>query len=115
HRKERRNEAPMTSSAIRFGLTIPQRGCELGIFDIEQLLAMGARADETPSLQSIWVGDSLTAKPRLDSITLLGALAGITRRVTLGVACMASFPVRDPLVFAYQWASLDRISGGRTL
>lgn len=28
---------------------------------------------------------------------------------------MASFAVRDPIVFAYQWASLDQISGGRML
>jgi alkanesulfonate monooxygenase SsuD/methylene tetrahydromethanopterin reductase-like flavin-dependent oxidoreductase (luciferase family) len=28
---------------------------------------------------------------------------------------MASFPVRDPALFAYQWASLDQISEGRSL
>jgi len=28
---------------------------------------------------------------------------------------MASFPVRDPLVFAYQWATLDLVSNGRML
>ena len=28
---------------------------------------------------------------------------------------MASFPVRDPLVFACQWATLDLISNGRML
>ena len=31
----------------------------------------------------------------------------------LGVGCMASFPIRDPIVFAYQWATLDLISNGR--
>src|SRR5262249_57574614 len=35
--------------------------------------------------------------------------------VTLGVGCMASFPVRDPVIFAYQWATLDLLSGGRML
>src|SRR5437870_12070258 len=64
---------------------------------------------------SLWVGDSLFAKPRPDALTLLGGLTAATRRVTLGVACMASFPVRDPLVFAYQWANLDLMSGGRML
>jgi alkanesulfonate monooxygenase SsuD/methylene tetrahydromethanopterin reductase-like flavin-dependent oxidoreductase (luciferase family) len=28
---------------------------------------------------------------------------------------MASFPVRDPFTFAYQWGTLDMISGGRML
>ena len=55
------------------------------------------------------------AKPRPESLTLLGALAGVTDRVTLGVGCMASFPVRDPFVFAYQWANLDFLSQGRML
>src|SRR5437870_12107479 len=64
---------------------------------------------------SLWVGDSLFAKPRPDSLSLLGGLAVATRRVTLGVGCMASFPVRDPLVFAYQWATLDLMSAGRML
>ena len=33
----------------------------------------------------------------------------------LGPACLASFPLRNPLVFAYEWASLDRIAEGRTV
>jgi alkanesulfonate monooxygenase SsuD/methylene tetrahydromethanopterin reductase-like flavin-dependent oxidoreductase (luciferase family) len=53
------------------------------------------------------------AKPRPESIGLLGALAGATSRVKLGVGCMASFPIRDPIIFAYQWATLDLVSGGR--
>src|SRR2546425_6065448 len=79
------------------------------------MLTLAARADADPLFGSVWVGDSLGAKPRPDSITLLGALAAATRRVRLGVGCMASFPVRDPLVFAYQWATLDLVSNGRML
>jgi alkanesulfonate monooxygenase SsuD/methylene tetrahydromethanopterin reductase-like flavin-dependent oxidoreductase (luciferase family) len=42
-------------------------------------------------------------------------MAGRTQRVTLGTACLASFPFRHPIVLANQWAALDLLSGGRTL
>lgn len=95
------------------GLTIPQRGAFFGVTTVERLVEMGAEADRSGIFDSVWVGDSLTAKPRPESLTLLGALAGATERVTLGVGCMASFPVRDPIVFAYQWATLDQLARGR--
>jgi len=98
-----------------FGFTLPQRGVFFGVTTVDEMLRLAARADANPVFGSVWVGDSLGAKPRPDSITLLGALAAATRRVRLGVGCMASFPVRDPLVFAYQWATLDLVSNGRTL
>ena len=96
-----------------FGLTLPQRGVLFGIMSYEEMLDLGARAEECELFDSLWVGDSLTSKPRPEALGLLGALAGRTRRLRLGVGCMASFPVRDPILFAYQWASLDQISGGR--
>ena len=95
-----------------FGFTIPQRGALFGLGTLPELLELGRRAEER-GFDSVWVGDSLTAKPRPESIALLGALAGMTRRVRLGVGCMASFPVRDPALFAYQWATLDQVSSGR--
>ena len=58
---------------------------------------------------------SIFAKPRLDAMVLLGALAARTKRVRLGPACFASTPLRDALILAYQWASLDFMSGGRTV
>jgi alkanesulfonate monooxygenase SsuD/methylene tetrahydromethanopterin reductase-like flavin-dependent oxidoreductase (luciferase family) len=97
------------------GFTLPQRGVFFGVTSVPEMLALAERVDANPLFGSIWVGDSLGAKPRPDSIALLGALAGVTRRVRLGVGCMASFPVRDPLVFAYQWATLDLVSNGRML
>ncbi|MEL7155876.1 MAG: LLM class flavin-dependent oxidoreductase [Actinomycetota bacterium] len=96
-----------------FGLTIPQRGALIGIAGLPELLQLGPRAEATGVIDSVWVGDSLTAKPRPESLTMLGALAGMTERVRLGVGCMASFPLRDPATFAYQWATLDQISAGR--
>jgi alkanesulfonate monooxygenase SsuD/methylene tetrahydromethanopterin reductase-like flavin-dependent oxidoreductase (luciferase family) len=104
---------PATTTA--FGFTLPQRGIFFGVTTVPEMLALAAKADADPLFGSLWVGDSLGAKPRPDSIALLGALAAVTQRVRLGVGCMASFPVRDPLLFAYQWATLDLVSNGRML
>ena len=65
-------------------------------------------------MNSVWCGDALFVNRRLDALTLLAAVAGRTERVLLGPACMGSFALRDPMVFAYEWASLDVISNGRT-
>ncbi len=99
----------------KFGLTLPQRGVFFGITTVSDMLALASDADGLDLFDSVWVGDSLLAKPRPDSLTLLGALASATQRLTLGVGCMASFPVRDPVIFAYQWGTLDLISQGRML
>ncbi|MCP3854108.1 MAG: LLM class flavin-dependent oxidoreductase [Actinomycetia bacterium] len=98
---------------VSMGITIPQRGALIGVGSLGDLLELAPRAEETGLFESAWVGDSLTAKPRPESIGLLGAMAAMTDRLRLGVGCMASFPVRDPAVFAYQWATLDQVSGGR--
>ena len=98
-----------------FGLTIPQRGAFIGLGTMSELLELAPRAEATGLFDSVWVGDSITAKPRPEAIALLGAMAGSTERLKLAVGCMASFPIRDPVLFAYQWATLDLVSGGRML
>lgn len=76
---------------------------------------MAEIADRSGAFDSLWVGDSLLAKPRLEAMVLLGALAGRTSRVRLGVACLASMVLRDPVLLATQWASLDLLANGRTV
>ena len=98
----------------RFGLTLPNRGVLIGATTVAEMLEMAEWA-ESAGWDSVWVGDSIFAKPRLDAIALLGALAARTKRVRLGPACFASTPLRDALILAYQWASLDFMSGGRTV
>src|ERR1700730_18286815 len=105
----------MSAGKVSFGFTIPQRGVFFGIATWPEMIAMAAEADRNPLFDSLWVGDSVMAKPRPESISLLGALAAATSRVKLGVGCMASFAIRDPILFAYQWATLDLISNGRML
>ncbi|PYM69765.1 MAG: hypothetical protein DME03_21965, partial [Candidatus Rokuibacteriota bacterium] len=105
----------MTVHPTKFGFTLPQRGVFIGVTTMDRMMALAAEVDANPLFDSIWVGDSLLAKPRPDSLALLGGLGTATRRLALGVGCMASFPVRDPIIFAYQWATLDLMSRGRML
>jgi alkanesulfonate monooxygenase SsuD/methylene tetrahydromethanopterin reductase-like flavin-dependent oxidoreductase (luciferase family) len=100
---------------MHFGLTLPNRGILFGVTTTDLMLDQSQAADASGLFQSIWVGDSLLGKPRLESITLLSAMAGRTKSVRLGPACMASFVLRDPVLLAYQWASLDQIAHGRTV
>ena len=101
--------------APRYGLSLPNRGVLFGATSVDELLAVSEQADASGVIDSIWVGDSLFAKPRLESLVLLSAIAARTRRVRLGTCCLSTFPLRDPLFLAAQWASLDHVSSGRTI
>ncbi len=100
---------------LKIGLTLPNRGVVFGATTARELVNLAEIADQTGGVASVWVGDSLLAKPRLEAITLLAAVAARTSRVRLGPACLASFPLRDPIQLAYQWASLDLLAEGRTV
>src|ERR671935_2827596 len=100
---------------MQFGLTLPNRGVLFGVTSPEQMLQMAEIADRSDVFRSVWVGDSLLGKPRMESVSLLAGVAARTRRVRVGPACMASFVLRDPVLLAYQWASLDLLSGGRSV
>src|SRR5437899_6620847 len=103
------------SRTPKFGLTLPTRGVIIGATTVEEMLQRAEWADAEHAWDSVWVGDSIFAKPRLDAIALLGALAARTQRVRLGPACFASTPLRDALILAYQWCCLDFMSNGRTI
>ena len=97
-----------------FGLTLANRGVIIGAVKASDLIQMAQQAEASGAFDAIWVGDSLLAKPRLESVTLLSALASVTTKVRLAVGCMATFVHRHPILFAQQWASLDVISNGRS-
>ena len=100
---------------VRWGLSLASRGALFGLTDVEELIQTAILADQSGVFESVWVGDSLIHKPRLEAITLLAAVATHTKNVRLGTICMASFPVRHPVLLAIQWASLDQLSQGRSL
>ena len=99
--------------AHSFGLILANRAVVLGALKARQLLDLAVDAERAHVFDAVWVGDSLLAKPRLESVTLLSALAGVTARVRLGVGCLATFVHRHPVLFGQQWASLDVLSSGR--
>ena len=107
---------PVTASRVTFGLSLPNRAVLFGgPITWETLLAASERAEVSGAFDSVWVGDNLLSKPRLEAIVALSAIATRTRRVKLGTICLASFPLRDPVLLATQWASLDLVSGGRAI
>ena len=61
---------------------------------------------------SIWVGDSLLARPRHEPLTLLAGVAGRVPEVELGTAVLLP-ALRNPVVLAHQIATLDQVSEGR--
>jgi alkanesulfonate monooxygenase SsuD/methylene tetrahydromethanopterin reductase-like flavin-dependent oxidoreductase (luciferase family) len=99
----------------KIGLTLPQRGTFFDVLSLSELIETGHWADETGVFDSLWIGDSLLARPRPEAVALFGSLAAVTRDVTLAAGCLATFPVRDPVLFADQWATLDQLSDGRML
>ena len=103
-----------TKQPIRFGFSLPNRAVVFGL-PTRALLEAADCAEASGRFDSIWVGDNFLFTPRLESIVLLSAVAARTERVRLGTICMASFPLRNPLQLAIQWASLDLLSGGRTI
>ena len=102
------------SGPMSFGLILANRAVVLGAIKARDLFDISVAAENAGVFDTLWVGDSLLAKPRLEAVTLLSTLAGITSRVRLAVGCLATFVHRHPVMFAHQWASLDVMSGGRT-
>jgi alkanesulfonate monooxygenase SsuD/methylene tetrahydromethanopterin reductase-like flavin-dependent oxidoreductase (luciferase family) len=96
-----------------FGLTLANRAVVLGALRARDLMDLTVQAEASGAFDTVWVGDSLLAKPRLESVALLSTLAGVTSRLRLAVGCMATFVHRHPVMLAHQWASLDVLSGGR--
>jgi alkanesulfonate monooxygenase SsuD/methylene tetrahydromethanopterin reductase-like flavin-dependent oxidoreductase (luciferase family) len=79
------------------GLSLPNPGVLFGATTVEELFALARASGRFRVLDSVWVGDGLIAKPRLEAISIMSALAARTRRVKLGVCCMATFPLRHPV------------------
>jgi hypothetical protein len=63
--------------SLVFGITRSDRGILLGLTTLPKLLARADAVEACPLLDSIRAGDALFATQRLDSLTLLAAIAGL--------------------------------------
>jgi probable F420-dependent oxidoreductase len=120
---------PETVTSVRIGALVPNSGpipLELGI------PAMAARL-EAAGFESLWVSDHIvlptsidshypfaadgratwpSTTPYIDALIALALIAAATERARLGTAVLV-LPLRHPVVFAKQAASIDVASGGR--
>src|ERR1700688_1074409 len=100
--------------AAKLGYLLPTREQIMeGRPEASRLLALAQRA-ETLGFDSIWVGDSLLARPRHDPLTLLAGVAGRVPRIELGTAVLLP-ALRNPVLLAHQVATLDQIAEGRLI
>src|SRR5437660_8625955 len=99
---------------VELGVLLPTREAVMsGRPETGSMLAMAERAEAT-GFDSVWIGDSITAKPRHEPLTLLAAVAARTKRVRLGTAVLLP-ALRNPVVLAQIVATLDRITEGRVI
>src|SRR5437660_3387199 len=94
------------------GLLLPSREALLWADGDLAFLIDAARHAEQAGFDSVWVGDSLLARPRGEPLTLLAAIAGATSHVRLGTAVLLPL-LRHPVTLAHALATLDRIAEGR--
>ena len=114
---------------MRIGAKVPNSG------PLPQRLGIGAMASalEAAGFDSLWVSDHIvlpasirshypfaedgratwaTDTPYFDALIALALIAQATERATIGTAALV-LPLRQPVVFAKQAASIDAASGGR--
>lgn len=103
-----------TTEKLNFGVLLPTRGvilAQTGVPDLSPVFRL-AEAVEKAGYDSVWIGDSVTAKPRLEVVSTLGALAVKTERVRIGTAVLLA-AMRNPVLLAQALASVDVLCGGR--
>lgn len=96
----------------RIGVLLPTRELAMvGNYDMAPLLEFAQEA-EAVGYDSLWTGDSLLARPRLDPFVVLAGVAAVTSRVSVGTAALTA-ALRQPVIGANLVASLDHACGGR--
>ena len=104
----------MSVASVKLGVLLPTRGLLIGDdppADAGRLIRLAQQVEEA-GLDSVWVGDSLTAKVRLEPLTVLASVAACTNRVRIGTAVLLA-ALRHPVLLSQTLATVDLISKGR--
>jgi alkanesulfonate monooxygenase SsuD/methylene tetrahydromethanopterin reductase-like flavin-dependent oxidoreductase (luciferase family) len=100
--------------AVEIGVLIPTREMVMsGRPETGPLLTMAEHA-EAAGFDSVWIGDSVTARPRHEPLTLMAAIAARTQHVKIGTGVLLP-ALRNPVVLAHAVATLDRVAEGRII
>lgn len=104
---------------MRFGLRLPSYSLGDATVSLSEMGAYLRHAEDLGFESALLIDHVLTAPPAyrvtwLEPITLLAALAGVTRTMRLGTLVLV-LPFRDPVLLSKEWATLDRLSGGRSI
>ncbi len=106
----------MATNNLKFGILLPTRGVILAQKDKPDLgpIFDMAEAVEESGYHSLWVGDSVTAKPRLEVFSTLSALAVKTKSIKLGTSVVIA-ALRNPVLLAQSVATVDILASGRLI
>ena len=104
---------------MKYGLRLPSFALPDGGPSLDQMGAYLRHAEDLGFETAMLIDHLLVAPPAyrvawLEPIALLSALAGVTRTMRLGTMVLV-LPFRDPVAFAKEWATLDVLSGGRSV
>jgi len=103
-----------TNGSLKLGYLLPTRErIVAGTHETRTILELADHAEQL-GLDSVWIGDSLLAKPRHEPLALLAAIAGRTRNIHMGTAVLLPM-LRNPVLLAHQLATLDQIAEGRLI
>src|SRR5438132_10767241 len=103
---------------MRYGLRIPSFALGPRTATLAEMGAYLRRAEDLGFDVAVSIDHLLLTPPAyactwLEPMTLLAALAGVTRTIKLGTMVLV-LPLRNPVYFAKEWATLDLLAGGRT-
>jgi len=104
---------------VKFGLRIPSFALGPRTASLAEMGAYLRRAEDLGFDCAVSIDHLLLTPPAyactwLEPLALLSALAGVTRTIKLGTMVLV-LPLRNPAYFAKEWATLDLLSGGRTI
>lgn len=94
------------------GVVLPEMSPDRRAAEVETSILGLSELAEQLGYGSVWAGDSVLAKPRLDPLTTLSAAAVATESVRLGTAVYLP-TLRHPATVAHQTATVDLLSDGR--